>query len=290
MITRAAFTINRIKESAFQAALSCAVLCRKQGIEPLFLSEDRKELTCRAPELPVGFIDSPVEADALFVFGGDGTLLRALDRYAPLDVPVLGINLGRLGFLPEVQTGDMVRALTCLRTGDYREERRIMLSYCTKTEKSSAQGVATNEVAVSRGLSQRMIAMDVLSDGRQVEHYIADGVLIASPTGSTAYSLAAGGPVVSPDVSCLLITPVCPHSLHARPIVVSDQSRIEICLHMAEQREGILLSADGEPVLELSNDDKVEITRSPHDARLIRLPGERDFFGLVKRKLSASPL
>ena len=290
MIARAAFTINRIKESAFQAALTCAALCREQGIEPLLLSEDREEWARRAPEQPADFIGGPEEADALFVFGGDGTLLRALDRYALLEVPVLGINLGRLGFLPEVQTGDMARALACLRAGDYREERRIMLSFRAKTEKGAARGVATNEVAVSRGLSQRMIAMDVLSDGRPVEHYIADGVLIASPTGSTAYSLAAGGPVVSPDVSCLLITPICPHSLHARPIVVSDRSRIEIRLRMAEKREGILLSADGEPVSELCNDDAVEIARSPHDARLIRLPGERDFFGLVKRKLSASPL
>lgn len=290
MIARAAFTINRIKESAFQAALACEPLCRAQGILPLFLTEDREELRRRAPGLSADFVDSPKEADALFVFGGDGTLLRALDRFACLEIPILGVNLGRLGFLPEVQTGDMQRALACLAAGEYREERRIMLTFAAKTEGSEVRGVATNEVAVSRGLSQRMIAMDVLSDGKLVEHYIADGVLIASPTGSTAYSLAAGGPVVSPDVSCLLITPICPHSLHARPIVVSDQSRIAIRLRMAERREGILLSADGEPVSGLQNDDEVEITRSPHDARLLRLPGERDFFGLVKRKLSGSPL
>ncbi|MCR4708274.1 MAG: NAD(+)/NADH kinase [Clostridiales bacterium] len=290
MIRRAAFTINRVKETAVQAAMTCAALCREQGILPLVLVEDREEWERLAPDLPAGFIESPKKADALFVFGGDGTLLRALDKYAGMEIPILGVNLGRLGFLPEVQTGDMARALACLRAGDYREERRIMLSFRAETAHGAARGVATNEVAVSRGLSQRMIAMDVLSDGKLVEHYIADGILIASPTGSTAYSLAAGGPVVSPDVSCLLITPVCPHSLHARPFVVSDQSRIEIRLRMAERREGILLSADGEPVSELSNDDVVEITRSPHDARLIRLPGERDFFGLVKHKLSANPL
>ena len=291
MIRRAAFFLNRSKENVCGAALRCAALCREAGIEPLILEEDREAWAGICPDAArTAYVRDPAGADALFVFGGDGTVLRALDRFVDRSLPVLGINLGRLGFLPEVQTGEMREALARLAAGDYRIERRLMLSFQAPGREGTAKGFATNEVAVSRGLSQRMIAMDVLSDGRQVGHYVADGVMIATPTGSTAYSLAAGGPLISPDVDCLLLNPICPHTLQSRPVILAPDSQIEIVLRMRERREGILLSADGETIAELKNDDRVSVCRAPYAACMIRFPGERSFFALVKQKLSEQPL
>ena len=205
-------------------------------------------------------------------------MLRVLDRYVPYDVPVLGINLGRLGFLPEVETADMDRALQYLLEEKYEIEHRMMLYYHVSNRRESIVGYATNEISVSRGLSQRMIAMDVKADGRFVEHYIADGALVASPTGSTAYSLSAGGPIISPDVDCLLVNPICPHALESRPIILSDHCQVELCLNMKEERKGMQFSADGCEDHEMFNGDRVSIQRSPHDALMIRLLGEKNFF------------
>ena len=145
---------------------------------------------------------------------------------------------------------------------------------------------ATNEVSISRGLSQRMIALDAFVGQTLVDHYIADGVVVASPTGSTAYSLSAGGPIVSPDVPCFVLNPICPHSLQSRPIVLSCQERVTLRIDMKEMREGIRLSIDGQPICQMLNQEQITIIRSPHDALLIRFPKERNFFSLLKDKLS----
>ncbi len=287
MIGRAVFYLNRVKGDVFETARACAALCREEGIVPMILARDREEWTRRfAGEAAPADVPTPEGADAVFVFGGDGTMLRALDEFSRLGLPMLGINLGRVGFLQEVQTDGMREAVARLARGDWRVSRRMMLSYEAHSGGAVYAGEATNEVSVSRGLSQRMIAMDVLCDGELVEHTIADGVLIASPTGSTAYSLAAGGPIISPDVECLLVTPVCPHKLDSRPVVLSDRRELTLLLNMKEPREGIQLSADGAHVCELHRGDRVIVRRSPTDARMIRLAEEGNLYSLLRSKLS----
>ena len=131
-----------------------------------------------------------------------------------------------------------------------------------------------------------MIAMDAFVGNTLVDHYIADGLVLASPTGSTAYSLSAGGPIVSPSVSCFLLNPICPHSLQSRPIVLSSKEIVRLRIEMKEMREGIQLAVDGQVVREMRNHEEITVIRSPHDALLIRFSKDRNYFSLLKDKLS----
>lgn len=288
MIRRVLFHLNPGKDEAYGAALSCAALCRERSMEPLLLRDG--EGADRLAQTPGAFtaLDAlaPGDIDAVFVFGGDGTVLRALSRYAAFDVPVLGVNLGRLGFLLETQTEEMPQALDMLAAGEYAIERRMMLYVQAHCEGRDVSAYAVNEVSVSRGLSQRMIALSAFVGDTLVDHYIADGVVVASPTGSTAYSLSAGGPIVSPDVDCFVLNPICPHSLQSRPIVLSHRERITLCVDMKEERTGIQLSIDGQRVGQMRNQERLSVSRASHDALLIRFPKERNFFSLLRDKLS----
>lgn len=284
------FYLNKNKPSIYETVALCVAMCRKHGMEPVFFEEDRADLY----EHILGFSKDTVflnapdheKIDMLFVFGGDGTMLRALDLYVKCDIPILGINMGRLGFLLETQVDELAQALDAIVRREYEIERRMMLCVEADLDGHAISTFATNEVSISRGLCQRMIAMDVFVGDTLVDHYIADGVVIASPTGSTAYSLSAGGPIVSPDVPCFVLTPICPHSLQSRPIVLSAGERVVLRLNMKEMREGIQLSIDGQAVCQMLNQEQVSIRRSSHDALLIRFPKERNFFSLLKDKLS----
>ena len=290
MIRRVLFYINKDKASAAKVVKDAAILCQRRGMEISFFAEDEPWLAKNMPEIACmcGFTDVPVpgKTDAVIVFGGDGTVLRALDSYVGCDIPMLGINLGRMGFLLETQPEDLDHALEALMGGRYRIERRMMLRIEGECGGKRIFAHATNEVAVSRGLSQRMIALDAFVGDMLVDHYIADGLVVSSPTGSTGYSLSAGGPIISPDVQCMLLNPICPHTLTARPIVLSSKERVRLRVNMKEAREGIQLSVDGLAVCGMGNLDEITVSRSPHDALLIRFEEERNYFSLLKDKLS----
>ena len=290
MITRALFYLNKSKEAAPEVVKDAARLCREREIEPYFFGEDEAWLREYVPALAEGaaYVERPVpgEIDVMLVFGGDGTVLRALDSFVSCNIPMLGVNLGRMGFLLETQPEELAAALDLLKAGRYEIERRMMLrveGYCCGRPICA---YATNEVSISRGLSQRMIAMDAYVGDMLVDHYIADGLVLSSPTGSTAYSLSAGGPIIAPDVQCLLLNPICPHTLTARPIVLSARECVRLQIHMKEEREGIQLSVDGQAICQMRNMEEITVIRSPHDALLIRFGRERNYFSLLKDKLS----
>ena len=288
MISRVLFDLNPGKPAVFDAIHLCAKLCRERGIDVFLLEDDAhsQALGDIAGDFkPLSSLQKGA-VDAVFVFGGDGTVLRALSRFAQFDLPVLGVNLGRLGFLLETQTQEMAKALDLLIAGEYSIERRMMLRVEAQCGKVHVSTYAVNEVFISRGMSQRMIALDALVGQTLVDHYIADGVVVASPTGSTGYSLSAGGPIVSPDVDCFVLTPICAHTLQSRPIVLSHRERITLRINMIEEREGIQLSLDGQLVCRMRNREQVTVSRAEHDALLIRFPKERNFFSLLKDKLS----
>ena len=290
MIRRILFYLNRSKETAAQAAAGCMALCRERAMEVSLFAEDAAWLEARLPGSTQGcrIAEAPVpgETDAVFVFGGDGTVLRALDSYVGCDIPMLGVNLGRMGFLLETEPQDLAAALDRLKAGRYRIERRMMLQIEGDCGGKHIHAYATNEVSISRGLSQRMIALDAYVGDMLVDHYIADGLVLSSPTGSTAYSLSAGGPIVAPDVHCFVLNPICPHTLTSRPIVLSGKERVRLKIHMKEMREGIQLSVDGQAICGMRNMEEITVIRSPHDALLIRFGEERNYFSLLKDKLS----
>ncbi|MBR5302609.1 MAG: NAD(+)/NADH kinase [Clostridia bacterium] len=290
MIKRALFYLNKGKAAVADIVRDAAKLCREREIEPSFFSEDAGWLQEQLPDLArdAVFMQQPVpgKTDLILVFGGDGTMLRALDSYVSSNIPMLGVNLGRMGFLLETQPDELAVALDLIKAGKYEIERRMMLHVKGVCSGKEISAHATNEVSVSRGLSQRMIAMDAYVGDMLVDHYIADGLVLSSPTGSTAYSLSAGGPIIAPDVQCFLLNPICPHTLTARPIVLSAKEHVRLKIHMKEMREGIQLSVDGQAVCEMRNLEEISVMRSPHDALLIRFGKERNYFSLLKDKLS----
>lgn len=219
-------------------------------------------------------------ADAVVVLGGDGTFLRAVHEYP--DVPLLGLNLGGLGYLASVEEKDFAAALERLAAGRYRISERPMVGV-------NGAFAALNDIVVMREMSGRSARLDLAADGRLVTRYMADGLIFATPTGSTAYSLAAGGPVLAPDSASLVVTPISPHALGIRPLVVRDSVRFTVtaCARTAGNAVKIGVYADGENVLMLGAGDSVEVAKSRQTAKLIELEGY-DPYDVLTRKLGWS--
>ncbi|MFO7273570.1 MAG: NAD(+)/NADH kinase [Symbiobacteriaceae bacterium] len=226
------------------------------------------------------------EADMLIVLGGDGTLIRAVQRVAPYGVPVLGINTGHLGFLTAMESGDALAQLDRVLAGGYELEERMMLQATVLRDGQALAAMsALNDAVISKGPRARMVHLEVVVGETEVARYRADGVIVATPTGSTAYSLSAGGPVVEPTVDCLLITPICPHTMSARSIVVGAD--VAVSIRVAASPGEVGLSADGSDPFPLLPGDVVRVGRAPYTARLVRLPGYC-FYDVLRRKLSGT--
>jgi len=222
--------------------------------------------------------------DCLIVLGGDGTLLNSARRAAPAGIPLLGINIGRIGFLTEVEESDIFLALGKLLKGEYTVDERMMLeAKVYRGEVCVEHSIALNDAVITKGGFSRLIFLETYVNDEYVATYPADGLIIASPTGSTAYSLSAGGPLVTPALELMLITPICPHSLWARPLVIGAQARIKVNLH--SRQEEVTLTMDGQYAFKLEQNDTVIITRSPFQAKFIRIIN-RTFFYLFRKKLS----
>ena len=284
----ALFVVNWEKEHVAETVSLWTRVAIDLGIQPVFLKSDQAQVTFTQP-VRVTDVPTAGEIDLVLTFGGDGTMIRALDRYAGLGCPFLGINLGRMGFLLEADADSAEPALEAIVHNHFEIEKRMMLQLLIGEEQRKSV-LAMNEVSISRGMSQRMIAMDVLCDHQIVEHYIADGVILSTPTGSTAYSLAAGGPIIMPDVECILINPICPHTLTSRPIILSKDKTVEIILNMREERKGSILSVDGETICSLENGDRITVLRAESSAQLVRFRRNGNFFSLIKDKLSVKTL
>lgn len=225
------------------------------------------------------------EIDCLLTLGGDGTLLRGARLAGPRNVPVVGLNLGHLGFLTTAPVERLEEILVRLRDGQCSEDRRLAL--CVEIARSAAdreteEYYALNDAVVHKGGFARLIAMRVWVDQDEVGQYSADGIVIATATGSTAYSLSAGGPILVPDMDALIATPICPHTMAVRPLVVSADSRITV--EIASRMEGILVTIDGQTGAELGRGDRLAVKRSPHPVRLVRLP-DQSFFSVLRQKL-----
>jgi NAD+ kinase len=233
------------------------------------------------PSVPRSQLGS-MPLDLVIVLGGDGTLLSAARATAAVDVPLLGVNLGSLGFLTEVPLQSLYTMLDLIAQGKAQVEHRALME-CTLLRGDEVRGsyLVFNDAVVNKTTLARLNTYDLYIDGVFVSSYRADGMIVATPTGSTAYSLSAGGPVLMPTVKALVVTPVAPHSLTHRPLVVPDSSEIEILLRSEE--EVAYLSLDGQPGLDLRDGDRVRCRRSQHTVNLFRTGS--DFFQVLRRKL-----
>ncbi|AGL02005.1 NAD(+)/NADH kinase [Desulfoscipio gibsoniae] len=228
-------------------------------------------------------LDLVRQVQCLMVLGGDGTLLHSARLAAPLGVPVFGVNLGHLGFLTEVDKPRLYEAMVCLLTGQYTIEERMMLqARVVRGGQAYEPIIGLNDAVITKGGFARLIVFDTLVDGQLFSTYHADGVIISTPTGSTAYSLSAGGPLVVPKLELMLVTPICPHALWARPLVIAADSEVQVFLR-SKQGE-MMLTMDGQHGMRLQYGDLVNVCKAPHRAKFIKL-NNRTFFDILKEKL-----
>jgi len=225
------------------------------------------------------------KADLAVVLGGDGTMLNIARRLAPFDVPLVGINQGRLGFLTDLSIETMLETLNSIFDGNYVTERRMLLSAEVIRGKDNLfSASAFNDVAVNRGIGGGMIEFEVHIDGEYVYSLRSDGLIIATPTGSTAYALSCGGPILHPRLDLIALVPVSPHTLSNRPIVVGPEATVEVLIHRAE---GARIHSDSHSHFDLDESDKVVIRRSPHTVRLLHSSGH-SYYRMLREKLGWS--
>lgn len=217
------------------------------------------------------------------VIGGDGTLLRVASRCAINSIPALGINLGKVGFLTEVESSDIEKAMKCVLDGEYVTEKRMLLKMRINDENVSYH--ALNDIVMSKPEGIKLIGIDLYTDNELVSKYIADGMIIATPTGSTGYSISAGGPVVDPRMSLYIATPICAHMLAARSAVLPSERDIVIKLSRDYSDNSAIISTDGERQRFISVDDEVRISKSDYEFELIRI-GSNSFYNTLLSKLS----
>jgi NAD+ kinase len=224
------------------------------------------------------------EIDALLSLGGDGTFLRGARLVAGRAVPILGINLGRLGFLTVAGPSEAEEAITRFASGDYTAEPRMALDVRALDANGVARHswVALNDVVLHKGGFARVLHLRVEANGSQVGTYAADGVVFSTPTGSTAYSLSAGGPIVDPTLQSILITPVAPHTLAMRPLVLAPTADVRV--RTDDGPEELLITVDGQVGATFSGDQTLAVRRSPHPVLIVRFLGS-SFFSLLRRKL-----
>lgn len=223
------------------------------------------------------------ETDLLLVLGGDGTILAAAREAAPRGIPILPINMGSLGFLTSFTVDELYPALENTLVGNATIEERVLLQVeRTHNGELLTHQCVLNDAVVHKGTLARMIEVELRIGGGFVCRYRADGLIVASPTGSTAYSLSAGGPIVEPGVESILITPICPHTLSDRPVVVRDTSDIE--LHLSQSSDSVFLTLDGQTGVPMQIGDRVRITRAEARLKLIQ-PPNKSYFEILRSKL-----
>lgn len=222
-------------------------------------------------------------ADLIVVFGGDGTILRTARLVGERDVPIVGINLGGFGYLTEVELSEMYEAMEAILAGDFQVEKRMMLAVnISGGEETFRDGKVLNDVVINRGNLSRIVELETTVDGRYLATFKADGLIISTPTGSTAYSLAAGGPIVFPELYSIIINPICPHTLTNRPLILPDSAEIEVTLRTKE--EGATVTLDGQVSLPVKSGDSVTIRKSQHVTTLVSSP-HRGYFEILRTKL-----
>jgi NAD+ kinase len=230
---------------------------------------------------PAGEI--PTQADLLIVLGGDGTLLSVARLIGDRRTPILGINLGSLGFLTEITRDEITPVLTRLVAGELNVSERLRLDVTIRRSgEEIARHRVLNDLVINKGALARIIDMEAWVNDTYLTTFKADGLIVATPTGSTAYNLAAGGPIISPSLHCLVISPICPHMLTNRPIIVSAEALIRI--EVKFQDEDVALTADGQVGMPLHGGDVVEIRRSDHPTLLVLSP-TKDYFQILRTKL-----
>lgn len=265
---------NAIKKQAKDIAKSICEFLQHQSIT--VVSEDDEAASIGAQHL-----SSVKEKDIDFCIslGGDGTILRLIHRHPHIHAPILAINLGGLGFMADIPTDEIFSSLKNLLEGNYTVESRLVIEGKMPSNKSN---FAVNEIVIHRYTNPCLIDLTIHVDDRYLNTFSADGIIVSTPSGSTAYSLAAGGPIVSPELNAIVLTPICPHTISNRPIVLMPKKEIRI--EYISSYESVEVSYDGFPYSKLATGESLSIVRSERLFRLVKLPGH-DYFSTLRTKL-----
>jgi NAD+ kinase len=273
-ITRVGIVVKEQLAGAADVVSQLGAWLRERGVEPI----DERQLS--RDQIPNG-------VDVVVVLGGDGTLLSMADRigHAGRDIPILGVNFGSLGFLTEVRVNELYPTLQAVLDGSARFDERVMLhAEATRAGGAVERHIVLNDVVFTKAALSRMIELAVMVNEGLVTVVRADGLIVASATGSTAYNLAAGGPIVHPAVDAFVLTPIAPHTLTQRPIVIPASSRVEVQPHVDSDTDDIFVTYDGQTGYPLHSGAVVRIRRADQTLRLVKAP-ERTYFGVLREKL-----
>lgn len=272
---------NPNKSGAVKTIQNLSIALEKENLTPV-LETVAAELVGSTDSMPASELAS--FCDLVAVLGGDGTMLNAANQLGPADIPVAGINIGTLGFLTTCTDAELDVFARAVASKSYslidRMQLRATIIACDGKEQSFR---ALNEITLARGHTGRLVSLDAWVDGELLNHYRADGLIVATTTGSTAYSLSAGGPLIAPKADVFVITPICPHSLSNRSLVVSDSSTVELA--PADDADcPMLFTVDGRDVVEISHGDKIRVEQAGNALPLLRLEG-RNFYSTLRQKL-----
>lgn len=220
--------------------------------------------------------------DILIVLGGDGTILSAAREVAQLNIPIFGVNIGNLGFLTEIEISQFNAALSEINEGHYTVENRMMLQCSVSDQSGTMMGNALNDIVIAKGTVARIVKYDIHIDGIYYTSFSADGIIISTPTGSTAYSLSAGGPIIYPTLDIISITPICPHLLGMITLIIDSKSKISI--KPGKTYEDVFLTFDGQEHIKIKNSEDIVIQKSDYKCSLVKLE-KHDYFNILRKKL-----
>ncbi len=268
------------KKEAFDVAKGLSTWLQEKGVEVYIEKELGAEI---GHTNSVARTELPELVDIILVFGGDGTFLSVARLVCKYNIPILGVNLGGLGFLTEIALDELYPMMEYILGGKYEVEKREMLcAVIHRKAERLGDYVVLNDVVVNKGAVARIIDLAIYINGSHVTTFKADGIILSTPTGSTAYSLSAGGPIVYPTLPLTIITPICPHTLTDRPLVVSNETTVRV--KVLTDTPDILLTLDGQVGINLRMEDMIEVRKANTSVNLIKSPF-RDYFTILKTKL-----
>lgn len=272
---------NLQKEEALKTAERILTLCQEHHLKVFFTVECASLLGIPELGYPVHRISEMV--DLLVVLGGDGTILRAAREFVGENIPILGVNLGHVGFLAEIEVSELESSMEKILNNDFIVQDRMMLfAEVYRNKQVEASFYALNDIVISKGPFSRTIKLETYINNHLLEAYPGDGVIIASPTGSTGYSLSAGGPIVNPALNLLVVTPICPHMMHHRSVIIAENEVVHIKAYT--QQAEVVLTVDGQQGFQLKNDDEILVKKSEYTTKLVKIT-DVNFYALLHRKL-----
>lgn len=284
MIKKVAITLNPARKDVFEKAKPVFKWLQKKKVDILVSRDifpsnfDQAKVTTKE--------DIRKEAELIISLGGDGTLFRAARDFSPWEIPILGINLGGLGFLTEIALDEFEKGLESVLSKNFTIEKRMMLeAFIISSTQKPLNFIALNDVVISKVYLPRIVSLKTFISGELITTYSADGLIISTPTGSTAYSLSAGGPIVHPNLEVIILSPICAHTLAIRPLIISHRESIRVVPEPPVR--DILLTIDGQIGHSIKEGDEIEVKKSSCQAKLVRLK-EKSFFKILRSKLGWS--